>query len=513
MSDALMKWLFGDATPNHTARVIGIQMLFAFVSLLLLLWVVAGSWDFVGWATITACCASLFGILLGLLFGLPTTQRVELTHTTGLETPPPQSPLPAGEGQAVDHPPPADATATAATPPAPPPPAAPATMTSQAVPYSESTSLEMVADWLTKIIIGLTLTQYRDWGAAFQRLSVEVTANLMGTTRALSICRARFYRAAGPVPGSVQDYCGQFSGGAVPGGALMLTFALLGFLVAYLWMRRYFITEMVVARNDAIEKMRAARDAEVAARRLASQQAEQIQLVRSQAELAQVRAEAAANLNAAQARADAEVARVTHEADLVKEALQRAQAAAEDQQRKDAAASLGRIQAKPDQNDTVTASEVVAIAGRAQQMLPSSDVAQATLADLITELQNAPPAYPDDCWRGLFGEQPCDTGGNICLSAKVDPFPSDPNLFEVKLALDPMDAASPPTRSGQKAIFFLHPTFGIDPRSVAFGSDGRATLPLIAYGAFTVGVLLEDGVKLELNLAEVKDAPELFRIN
>ena len=159
------------------------------------------------------------------------------------------------------------------------------------------------------------------------------------------------------------------------------------------------------------------------------------------------------------------------------------------------------------------ATEATAIASRAQQMLPSSDVAQTTLTDLIAELQKATPAYPDDFWRGLFGGQSCDQAGNICLSATVSPFPSNPNLFDVNLPLDPADPAQPQPRTGQKALFFLHPTFGVDPRSVAFGPDGRATLPLIAYGAFTVGVLLEDGVKLELNLAEVKDAPELFRIN
>ena len=68
------------------------------------------------------------------------------------------------------------------------------------------------------------------------------------------------------------------------------------------------------------------------------------------------------------------------------------------------------------------------------------------------------------------------------------------------------------TLSGQKALFFLHPTFGRDPRAVSFGPDGRAILPLIAYGAFTVGVLLESGEKLELNLAEVADAPPMFRV-
>jgi hypothetical protein len=45
--------------------------------------------------------------------------------------------------------------------------------------YEESTSLEQIADWLTKIIVGLTLTQFTTWAAAFDRLSLRLTHDLL----------------------------------------------------------------------------------------------------------------------------------------------------------------------------------------------------------------------------------------------------------------------------------------------------------------------------------------------
>ncbi|HEX5258716.1 MAG TPA: pYEATS domain-containing protein, partial [Sphingomicrobium sp.] len=61
------------------------------------------------------------------------------------------------------------------------------------------------------------------------------------------------------------------------------------------------------------------------------------------------------------------------------------------------------------------------------------------------------------------------------------------------------------------ALFYLHPSFGKAVRSVAFGADGRANLVLYAYGAFTIGAVLEDGTRLELNLATLPGAPDQFR--
>ncbi|MGN7159371.1 pYEATS domain-containing protein [Sphingomonas sp. SAFR-052] len=484
---------------NETERAIGAQVSFAGTSLVLLLVLgaILQAWShFVGWAIITACCASLFGVMLGLLFGLPTTQRIELARTPDvtpvIAPPPPATPLsatPAGEATTVAL----GTAAPATTPVAPPAPAV--------IPYAESTSLEQVADWLTKIIIGITLTQFANWQETFRVLAIDVTANLNNSAPALAACRTRLTRALGSSEATdIVDRCGRLSGGAIPGGVLILTFALLGFLVAYLWMRRYFIIEMVVARDIAASVLRQREQIAASVLRARGQNEEQVQLVRLQASLEQARAEAAANLSAAQAKTDAAIA-----------ALETAQLAAQDEARVDVARGAGTLQLRNDDGDATD--YAVGALTRAQQLLPSNGAAQGVCRRLIEIIHAAPPPYPDDPWREQFGQKMVDESANVRLSATVAALPSNPNCFEVTLMIGPLDLSRPMTLSGQKALFFLHPTFGRDPRSVAFGPDGRAVLPLIAYGAFTVGVLLEDGTRLELNLAEVDEAPELFRIN
>ncbi len=58
--------------------------------------------------------------------------------------------------------------------------------------------------------------------------------------------------------------------------------------------------------------------------------------------------------------------------------------------------------------------------------------------------------------------------------------------------------------------FHLHPTFSPDVERVA-ARFGKAVLELHAYGAFTVGALLEDGTSLELDLSTLEHAPQTFR--
>jgi hypothetical protein len=60
-------------------------------------------------------------------------------------------------------------------------------------------------------------------------------------------------------------------------------------------------------------------------------------------------------------------------------------------------------------------------------------------------------------------------------------------------------------------IFHLHDSFPGPERRVA-AVRGKATLEVEAYGAFTVGVVVEqDGTLLELDLADLPRAPKRFR--
>ena len=64
--------------------------------------------------------------------------------------------------------------------------------------------------------------------------------------------------------------------------------------------------------------------------------------------------------------------------------------------------------------------------------------------------------------------------------------------------------------SGQ-VEFHLHPTFSPSIRTVGV-KDGKATLELEGYGAFTVGAKVDGGAtRLELDLAKIAEAPKAFR--
>lgn len=482
---------FGSATSDQTERAMAGQLLFGFLCLVLLVLFAAGAatWGhFIGWVVMTVCCSALVGALLGLLFGLPihridVTNAISRVRVATAEAAATKSMSTVADTTAEDRSIRDEM---------------PASSEPVVIPYAESSSLEQVADWLTKIIIGVTLTQYASWEQRFFELAVDVTANLNGTQALLGRCVADRYR-----PGLSSDQaealfpvCARASGGAIPGGLLMVTFATLGFLIAYLWMRRYFIIEMVVARNEAIETLRRTQRVK-----------EQIELARVRQSLEQLRVEAAA----AKLKSDADFERALRESEEIKAELERERASSRDDDKRKRAESLGTLQINESTNP---AADVLAYAEgvltRAQQLLPNSERAQGDIAAMLTQLPTL-IRYPDDPWRGLFGGRMESLADGVMLRASVKSLALNPNEFEVTLTVEPLDPDRV-TLSGQKALFFLHPTFGRDPRAVSFGPDGRAVLPLIAYGAFTVGVLLESGEKLELNLAEVADAPPMFRV-
>jgi hypothetical protein len=152
--------------------------------------------------------------------------------------------------------------------------------------------------------------------------------------------------------------------------------------------------------------------------------------------------------------------------------------------------------------------ELVAILDRGLERLAADSTARAQLETIKNELPQA-PTDPDDPWRGKFGGTSSANG--TVLEARIEESPNDPNFFMVNLNVRIDDEARKDDLLGTKVIYFLHPTFPNQPRISAFGEDGRAPLELYAYGAFTVGAFLEDGTKLELNLATIEGAPVRFR--
>jgi hypothetical protein len=113
----------------------------------------------------------------------------------------------------------------------------------------------------------------------------------------------------------------------------------------------------------------------------------------------------------------------------------------------------------------------------------------------------------DDPNKGRFGRSPVGAGRR--LSAAVTPLAGTDELFEVALQVEAGADAQP---LGTSVTFHLHPTFRRTVVEVPV--EGRtARLTLVAWGAFTVGVVLLDGTRLELDLSgpEVQ-APAKFKL-
>ncbi len=114
----------------------------------------------------------------------------------------------------------------------------------------------------------------------------------------------------------------------------------------------------------------------------------------------------------------------------------------------------------------------------------------------------------NDPWKGVFGGKSMDKLNGRKLSAKVTPLQQSPGWFAIELSLSSLPESLPLENNVQ---FFLHDTFpSVMP--IVKAQNGSAQLHLKAWGAFTVGVLADEGrTKLELDLAELPDAPTLFR--
>jgi hypothetical protein len=113
-------------------------------------------------------------------------------------------------------------------------------------------------------------------------------------------------------------------------------------------------------------------------------------------------------------------------------------------------------------------------------------------------------ADPDDTQKGKWGGEPVRSGRR--LTANVTP--AGHGWYDVVLEVRTLPR-SPPLRGA--VVFHLHETFPTPRRTVRVKSD-VAHLELEAYGAFTVGAVADGGrTHLELDLAELPDAPAAFR--
>ncbi len=125
--------------------------------------------------------------------------------------------------------------------------------------------------------------------------------------------------------------------------------------------------------------------------------------------------------------------------------------------------------------------------------------------DKYTQLRTK-PKYRLDWAKGMFGGLSATRSPTRALTASVRPVQND-ERFEVVLTV----TSSDPQATGE-VVFFLHNTFSDPTPVVPLDGKGVASLTIYAWGAFTVGVLMDGGAtELELDLAQLADAPEAFR--
>lgn len=115
----------------------------------------------------------------------------------------------------------------------------------------------------------------------------------------------------------------------------------------------------------------------------------------------------------------------------------------------------------------------------------------------------------DDPWRGKFGGKSRDNRAE--LVATVSELATKQGLYQVELRVRGIDAATRSALANQPVRVYLHPTFPNYIRTLNFDITGELRLPLVAYGAFTVGAQFKDDARLELDLAALPGVPEQFR--
>jgi hypothetical protein len=113
----------------------------------------------------------------------------------------------------------------------------------------------------------------------------------------------------------------------------------------------------------------------------------------------------------------------------------------------------------------------------------------------------------DDPQKGKWGGESKNATREIVVG-KIEPLKTDRDFFRVPLTVRSTDPKRP---VAGKVTFHLHDTFHPDVRVVE-PQNGLATLELVSYGAFTVGVETDDGGRLEIDLSGREiDAPPTFK--
>lgn len=291
--------------------------------------------------------------------------------------------------------------------------------------FGSNSNLEKVSDWLTTILVGISLTQF---DAIMQRLdragfALSCAMSLDGATN----CTDK-----------------------VIGHAIIIFGAALGFLWLYLWTRRYLLGEWTRGVTDALKVERDSLAGQVARN-----------------------AELGGFVGGTKAGQSAVAANV---------------------EEKGAAATPAEAEGALEQR----------LSTRIKSLENASTPTPLLWASIQPLLGVPSTPRPDDPWWGRFG------GKSLADGYRVEAYVS-PNRVRGLSHSVRITVSRPAGSTASSVRFFIHPTFPHLAPVVGFDASGKATLDLLAYGAFTVGVAVADPatskpVLLECDLTEV-DAP------
>lgn len=142
------------------------------------------------------------------------------------------------------------------------------------------------------------------------------------------------------------------------------------------------------------------------------------------------------------------------------------------------------------------------------KMTFGADAAAGVTPTTPPQPETAPPSDPNDPQLGRWGGHSERGGFSISATvSQIEPTGSPVGeWFDVHLRI-----TAPDKIHANEAVLHLHPTFHPSIVRVPF-RNGVARHSVVSYGAFTVGVAIpEHSVQLELNLANMEDAPAAFR--
>lgn len=182
-----------------------------------------------------------------------------------------------------------------------------------------------------------------------------------------------------------------------------------------------------------------------------------------------------------------------------------------DEQLKQATAKNQELTTKFEVQKKIDEKEAAKAEQKAKEALVQNTVQKSFMVNneppKVPLLPQLPPVkYADDPQKGRFGGQSQKNFRTLAASVK----PTDDAFFyEVTIWVESTDQNEHPLEG--EVIFYLHHSFRPSVTTIPV-KDGKATLTIEAFGAFTVGVITDLGqTLLELDLSKDRSFPADFR--